>query len=146
MATQKGDDTHVLVECADDLFSLHSDRIQPKAQHRRRILSQGALSTKILCAFGVLLVLVTAISMGTLAVSLYALRISEKLGASREWDNEKFLQQEESDRNTLFQVHNFMHYRCGCWINLTQLSTDPSSSIRTQYAQQHVIQIQCNLF
>lgn len=113
MAVQKpsGDDTHMFMESANDIFSLHSDQTQSKArrhnQHSQKGLS-GLSRKAALCIFaGVLLGLISvAASLGALAVSMYALHhSSEELVAFREWDGNE---REEVDRNTLFQVNHCM--------------------------------------
>jgi hypothetical protein len=96
MAAKKQDETHILVESTDNLFSLQSDRILPGHP------SNG--SKRMLCATATLLALVTLISLGALAVSLYTVWVSERQGSYREWNSKKILQQEESERNALFEV------------------------------------------
>ena len=106
MAAQKGGTTpHILMECGEDIFNLHSDQVHPKAQKQAQLLSRGSLSSsKVACIFGALLLLVAATSVGALAVSLYALRISENRETLREWDDKQLSQLEEAERNALFQV------------------------------------------
>ena len=97
-STPKGDAACILT---NDLFNLHDDQTQPKLRSRLH----GGPSSRVLFIFGVLLLLVTAVSLGALTVSIVALRSTQSVGDFAESTTGNDYHSEEADREGLKQVY-----------------------------------------